>query len=172
MILIVQERDAGASGSMEAREPVQEHLQNAVNQDFPIVAVEEAIFYNSQLTMDQDSQAPDIAMDIVAEEAEQSGGPGAAKKTDDSDQKSRTRVRHHTLRLGLSAACFAKLGRADPPFQLTPAALEKWKSASHLSTTCCRIESEIMLRLLTMSPTVGISVRTSDGGEKGMLESD
>ena len=66
--------------------------------------------------MDQDSQAPDIAMDIVAEEAEQSGGPGAAKKTDDSDQKSRTRVRHHTLRLGLSAACFAKLGRADPPF--------------------------------------------------------
>ena len=147
MVLIVQERDAGASGSMEAREPVQEHLQNAVNQDFPIVAVEEAIFYNSQLTMDQDSQAPDIAMDMVAEEAEQSGGPGAAKKTDDSDQKSRTRVRHHTLRLGLSAACFAKLGRADPPFQLTPAALEKWKSASHVSTTCCRIESEIMWRL-------------------------
>ena len=33
--------------------------------------------------------------------------------------KCKTRVRHHTLRLGLTAACYAKLGRLQAPFLLT-----------------------------------------------------
>ena len=110
---------------MGAGQPIQQHLPNIGNLGTPVAGVGEAMFYGSQLTMDQDSQAPGIAMDIVAEEAEQSGDPGAAKKKADSDDNSRTRVHHHTLRLGVSAACFGKLGRVDKPFQLTPGALRK-----------------------------------------------
>ena len=43
--------------------------------------------------------------------------------------KCKTRVRHHTLRLGLTAACYAKLGRLQAPFLLTADALDRWKES-------------------------------------------
>lgn len=44
-------------------------------------------------------------------------------------QKGKTRLRHHMLRLGVNAAYWQKIGWLAAPFALTPAAMDRWKSA-------------------------------------------
>ena len=75
-----QEPGTSVSEIMGAEQPIQQQrLQEMVNPDTPVAGIGEAMFYGSPLTMDQDSQTPGIAMDIVTDEAEQSGGPGTRR---------------------------------------------------------------------------------------------
>ena len=76
-----QEPGTSVSEIVGAEQPIQQQrLQEMVNPDTPAAGIgEAAMFYGSQLTMDQDSQTPGIAMDIVTDEAEQSGGPGTRR---------------------------------------------------------------------------------------------
>lgn len=54
-------------------------------------------------------------------------------KEDASKVKCKTRVRHHTLRLGLTAARYARLGKPRPPFEMTIDALGRWKDKEQQS---------------------------------------